>query len=110
MSPVDLKLLGLELKISCLVWAIHHFQHFLDSTVKIMVVTDHAPLSTALQSHSPSMRQFTPHIEQLRAYLMPLLDSMECHKICAEDPGHAWMRNLSIKVKTVILWSYDCFQ
>ncbi|SOV02445.1 uncharacterized protein UDID_19458 [Ustilago sp. UG-2017a] len=77
MSPADSKLLGLELEISCLAWAVHRFQHFLNSTIKITVLIDHAPLSTVLQSHSPSMRQFTPCIERLQAYLMPFLDSME---------------------------------
>ncbi|SPC63436.1 uncharacterized protein UHOD_12341 [Ustilago sp. UG-2017b] len=62
-SPVDSKLLGLELEISCLVWAVHHLQHFLEGAINITVITDHAPLSAVLQARSPSMRQFTPHIE-----------------------------------------------
>ncbi|SAM85678.1 uncharacterized protein UBRO_20381 [Ustilago bromivora] len=47
-SPADTKLLGLELKISCLAWAFHHLQHFLEGASKITVVTDHAPLGAVL--------------------------------------------------------------
>ncbi|SOV01665.1 uncharacterized protein UDID_18167 [Ustilago sp. UG-2017a] len=65
-SPADSKLLSLELEISCLAWAVHHLQHFLEGAIKIMVITDHAPLGAALQACSPSMCQFTPCIEQFR--------------------------------------------
>ncbi|SPC67793.1 uncharacterized protein UHOD_12042 [Ustilago sp. UG-2017b] len=81
-SPADSKLLSLELEISCLAWAVHHLQHFLEGAIKIMVITDHAPLGAALQACSPSMCQFTPCIEQFQAYLMPFLDSMDfVHKL-----------------------------
>ncbi|SNX82872.1 uncharacterized protein MEPE_01578 [Melanopsichium pennsylvanicum] len=75
-SPADAKLVGIELEISGLAWAIHRLQHFLEGAVKIIVVTDHAPLGAVLRSPSHSMRHFTPRIEKLRAYLMPFLDSM----------------------------------
>lgn len=76
-SPADAKLLGLELEISCLAWAFHCLQHFLEGASKITVITDHAPLGAVLRGNSPSLRQFTPHIKQFRAYLMPFLNSME---------------------------------
>ncbi|KAJ1028001.1 hypothetical protein NDA13_003452 [Ustilago tritici] len=47
-SPADSKLLGLELKISCLAWAVHCLQHFLEGAIKITVITDHAPLGAVL--------------------------------------------------------------
>nr|CDI57088.1 uncharacterized protein BN887_02712 [Melanopsichium pennsylvanicum 4] len=76
-SPADAKLVGIELEISGLAWAVHRLQHFLEGAVKIIVMTDHAPLGAVLRSASHSMRNFTPRIERMRAYLMPFLDSME---------------------------------
>ena len=76
-SASDAKLVGLELEISGLAWAVHALQHFLEGAVQIIVVTDHAPLGAVLRSPTHSLRQFTPRIERLRAYLMPYLDVME---------------------------------
>ncbi|SPO26292.1 uncharacterized protein UTRI_02568 [Ustilago trichophora] len=78
-SLAESKMAAIELKISCLAWAMHRLQHFLDGadTDKIIVVTDHAPLPAVLRLPSRSQRHFTPKIERLRAYLMPHLERME---------------------------------
>lgn len=97
-SPADSKLLGLKLEISCLAWAVHCLQHFLEGAINITVVTDHAPLSAVLQAHSPSMHQFTPHIEQFWAYLMPFLDSMDfVHKPGKQHSNVDALSHLSTK-------------
>ncbi|SPO26291.1 uncharacterized protein UTRI_02567 [Ustilago trichophora] len=71
------KMAAIELKISGLAWALHRLQHYLDGAIKIIVITDHAPLPAVLRALSHSQRHFTPRIEKLRAYLMPYLERME---------------------------------
>ncbi|SPO36662.1 uncharacterized protein PSFLO_02133 [Pseudozyma flocculosa] len=75
-SPSEAKLLGLELEMSCLVWALHQLRHYLEGAPSIIVVTDHAPLGAVLRASSRSRRLFTPRIERLRTYIMPFLDSL----------------------------------
>ena len=76
-SPAESKMVAIELEISCLAWAMHRLQHYLDGAVKIIVITDHAPLPSVLKASSHSQKHFTPRIEKLRAYLMPMLGNLE---------------------------------
>ncbi|EPQ30551.1 uncharacterized protein PFL1_02076 [Pseudozyma flocculosa PF-1] len=75
-SASESKLLGLELEMSCLAWALHQLRHYLEGAPEIIVVTDHAPLGAVLKASSKSRRLFTPRIERLRTYLLPFLDSL----------------------------------
>ncbi|EPQ31343.1 uncharacterized protein PFL1_01527 [Pseudozyma flocculosa PF-1] len=75
-SASESRLVGLELEITGLAWAVQRLQHYLEGASSIEVITDHAPLRAVLAAPLHSQRPSSARIEKMRAYLTPFLPFM----------------------------------
>ena len=72
----EAKLLGPELEISGLAWAVRTFRYFLEgASAPIVVITDHSPLGAIINAKPD--KQYTPIISEKRAMIGSIAQRMK---------------------------------